>query len=101
MKIVNLRDAKATLSSVIDEAQQERVLITRHGKPTALIIGVEGEDLEDLLTRTDPSFWRMIEDRRAAKRPRVSLAEMESRSTKRTKRSVKKRAQKKKRTKKG
>ena len=100
MKIVNLRDAKATLSSVVDEAQEERVLITRHGKPTALIIGVEGEDLEGLLTRSDPNFWRLIEERRASKRKRVSLEEMESRSAKRTKRSVKKRAGKKRRKKK-
>lgn len=100
MKIVNLRDAKATLSSVVDEAQGERVLITRHGKPTALIIGVEGEDLEDLLTRADPSFWKMIEDRRASKRPRASLEDVESRTTKRTKRSVKKRPSKKRRKKK-
>jgi antitoxin (DNA-binding transcriptional repressor) of toxin-antitoxin stability system len=35
------------------------VLITKHGKPAALIIGVEGEDLEDLLTMANPRFWEM------------------------------------------
>jgi hypothetical protein len=29
-----------------------------------LLIGVQGEALEDLLTVTDPGFWRMIEKRR-------------------------------------
>jgi prevent-host-death family protein len=79
VKILNLRNAKASLSSVIEEAQHERVLVTRHGKPTALIIGVEGEDLEDLLTRSSPEFWKMIEERRKSTRPRISLGDVEER----------------------
>jgi prevent-host-death family protein len=64
MKVVAVREAKASLSEYIDKAQDDRVLITRHGKPAALVIGVEGEDLEDLLTMGNPRFWEMIEDRR-------------------------------------
>jgi hypothetical protein len=29
-----------------------------------LIIGVEGEEFEDLMTRSDPRLWEMIESRR-------------------------------------
>jgi antitoxin (DNA-binding transcriptional repressor) of toxin-antitoxin stability system len=57
---------------------QLRVLVTRHGKPAALIIGVEGEDFEDLMTRSDPKFWQMIEARRKASKT-ISAGEMRKR----------------------
>jgi prevent-host-death family protein len=64
MKVIALGKAKNELSTYVDVAQQDRVLITRHGKPAALMIGVEGEEFEDLMTRSDPAFWQMIEARR-------------------------------------
>ncbi|MBI2897641.1 MAG: type II toxin-antitoxin system Phd/YefM family antitoxin [Deltaproteobacteria bacterium] len=73
MKIVALKHAKASLSSYVAAAQRERVLLTRGGKPSAILIGVEGEDLEDLLTANDPKFWKMIEERRRG--PHISLEE--------------------------
>ncbi|CAN7521960.1 type II toxin-antitoxin system Phd/YefM family antitoxin [Phyllobacterium sp. LjRoot231] len=42
MKTVNLRDAKATFSSLVDEVVKgETVTITRHGKPAAVLVSVE------------------------------------------------------------
>ena len=41
MKVVSLREAKALLSSFVDKAQTDRVLITRHGRPAALVIGAD------------------------------------------------------------
>jgi prevent-host-death family protein len=64
MKVVAVREVKASLSEYIEKSQRDRVLITKHGRPAALVIGVEGEDLEDLLTMGNPRFWEMIEDRR-------------------------------------
>jgi len=61
MKVLAMREAKAELSATLDEAQKERVLITRKGKPCAVVIGVEGRDFEDLLLMSNPKFWRMIE----------------------------------------
>ena len=78
MKIVAVREAKASLSEYIAKAQRDRVLITKHGKPAALVIGVEGEDLEDLLTMSNPRFWEMIEDRRV-KNVSATLAEVRAR----------------------
>jgi prevent-host-death family protein len=78
MKVVAVREAKASLSEYIDKAQRDRVLITRHGKPAALVIGVEGEDLEDLLTMGNPRFWEMIEDHRRNNRS-ATLAEVRAR----------------------
>ncbi|MGH8672800.1 MAG: type II toxin-antitoxin system Phd/YefM family antitoxin [Burkholderiales bacterium] len=78
MKVVPIREAKASLSSYVDKAQTERVLITRHGRPAALVIGVQGEELEDLLTMGNPRFWEMIEARRRSART-VPLAEVRRR----------------------
>lgn len=73
MKLVAMHEAKAKLSEYVAESQKDRVLITSHGKPVAIVIGVEGEDLEDLLTRSDPKFWEMIERVRA--QPTIPLAD--------------------------
>lgn len=78
MKVVALREAKATLSRCVEAAQRDRILITRHGKPAALVIGVEGENLEDLLTVANPRFWELIESRRTSRKT-VSLAEVRRR----------------------
>jgi prevent-host-death family protein len=61
MKVLAMRDAKTGLSATLDEAQHERVLITRNGKPSAIVIGVEGRDFEDVLLMSNPKFWAMIE----------------------------------------
>jgi prevent-host-death family protein len=61
MKVLAMRDAKTGLSATLDEAQHDRVLITRNGKPSALVIGVEGRDFEDVLLMSNPRFWEMIE----------------------------------------
>ena len=61
MKVLAIREAKAALSATLDEAQRERVLITRNGKPSAVVIGVEGHDFEDVLLMSNPKFWSMIE----------------------------------------
>jgi prevent-host-death family protein len=78
MKVVALGKAKNELSAYVEEAQRDRVLVTRHGKPAALIIGVEGEDFEDLMTRSDPEFWQMIEARRKTSKT-ISAGEMRKR----------------------
>jgi prevent-host-death family protein len=77
MKVVALREAKQRLSSFVVRAQRERVLITKQGRPAALMIGVEGHDLEDLLLMQNPRFWKMIEARRAE--PTLSLDDVRRR----------------------
>lgn len=67
MKMVPLREVKQQLSEYVGQSQREKILITKYGRPAALIWGVEGNDIEDVLTMTDPSFWRMIRKRRLQK----------------------------------
>lgn len=68
MKVAPLAEVKTQLSAYLERAQHERLLITRHGRPVALVIGVAGESLEDLLTSADPELWRMIAARRGGGR---------------------------------
>lgn len=57
MKRVQLRDAKANLSAMVDRAiAGEPAVITRHGKPEAVILGFkEWERLSQV-----PSFGRLL-----------------------------------------
>jgi antitoxin Phd len=57
MKEIQLRDAKASLSAVIDEAMQGKpAVITRHGKRQAVIVSYdEWERLSHV-----PSFGRLL-----------------------------------------
>jgi prevent-host-death family protein len=77
VKVVPIREAKQQLSGCVAKAQRERVLITKRGRPAALMIGVEGHDLEDVLLMQNPRFWEMIEARRA--QPTLSLQEVRKR----------------------
>ena len=61
MKLIDLKQAKARLSEFVDAAQRDRILITRRGKPAALVIGVEGHDIEQVLLGSDVEFWKMIQ----------------------------------------
>jgi len=57
MREVRLKDAKAKLSSIVrDAARGEHSIITRHGKPQAVIVGIkEWERLARV-----PSFGRLL-----------------------------------------
>ena len=57
MRAVQLRDAKARLSALVEEAAQgETTVVTRHGKPRAVILGVD----EWNRLRRVPSFGRLL-----------------------------------------
>jgi hypothetical protein len=73
MKVLGLQDT--TLATCIQEAQHERVVITRDGMPVALVVGVEGLDLEQIYYGQSDEFWQLIKERRAQKT--VSREEME------------------------
>ena len=64
MKTISDQEAQGDLQQVLDSAQEERVLITRDGKPTAVVLGLESYAAEDLELAGSQEFWRMIEQRR-------------------------------------
>ncbi len=75
MKFVSVRDAKAHLSEYMEKSQHEGVVVTSHGKPQCVVIGVEGYDMEEVVMMANPNFWKMIEARR--KQPRTTLEKFE------------------------
>ena len=77
MKTVSVRDLQKRVKACIDEAQDDRVVITRRGKPAALLLGVEGKDWETVILETDPTFWKLIQQRR--KEPTISFKELKAR----------------------
>jgi prevent-host-death family protein len=74
LKTVSVRDLQKKVKECVEESQIDRVVITRHGKPTAVLVGVEGDDWEDVVLQTDPTFWKLIRSRRQEET--ISLEEL-------------------------
>ena len=81
MKTIPIRDLQKKLRECVEAAQSDRVVITRRGKPAAVLIGVEGTDWETIVLETNAAFWKMIKKRR--RQPTVSLTEMRKKFKKR------------------
>jgi len=62
MKIVPLADAKAKLSAYVDEcAAKGPILITRNGKPAAVLIApTDEDDLDRLMLARSPRFQALL-----------------------------------------
>jgi prevent-host-death family protein len=67
MKTIAVRDLQKRIRESVEVAQNEGVVVTRHGRPAAVLIGVQGQDWEDLVFQTSSNFWKMIERRRMQK----------------------------------
>jgi antitoxin (DNA-binding transcriptional repressor) of toxin-antitoxin stability system len=65
------------LSSCVDDAQLERVVVTRDGKPVALVVGVSGLDAEQLEIGTSAAFWDLIGERR--RQPTLTREQLQQR----------------------
>jgi hypothetical protein len=77
MKETTLEQLPQAAQSLINDAEHQRILVTRGGKPFAIIVGIEDEDEEDLHLEESAEFWKMIADRRG--RPTISIEEYEQR----------------------
>jgi prevent-host-death family protein len=61
MKEVALSDVKDDLSRYLRLAEKEDIVITRHGKPAAVLIGFQSEDdWFDYRLENDPRFLRRV-----------------------------------------
>ncbi len=84
MKLKPMREARQAFAETVEECQDERVILTRHGKPVAMLVGVQGRDLDDVLLAANPEVWRAVQ--RAIVNPRrISLAEARKRLEKKHK----------------
>lgn len=68
MPTVKVRDLSQRTSEVLREVQDSgSVLVTRHGRPYAVIVAVEDDAWEDYVIARDPELRAMIEEARAAR----------------------------------
>jgi prevent-host-death family protein len=77
MKSLSVAEILSNLDTVLDSAQKERIVITRGGKPSVVLVGIESYDEEDLRLASSPEFWRLIEERRTGSS--VPLSELKAR----------------------
>jgi len=75
MKTIAVRDAN--LRECLKYAQNEGVILTSRGKPAAVLLGVEGLDVEQIELGHSDAFWTLIRERRGQRT--MSRAELEQR----------------------
>ena len=73
MKEVKLEQLGGNVEQLVPPSSTERVVLTRAGKPVAIVTGVGNLDDEDLSYIQSPDFWKLIAERR--KQPRIPLNE--------------------------
>jgi len=63
MKIATIKEVKDNLSRFLKKAEQEDIVITKNGRPTAVLHHLGEDELEDYLLEHDPKVRRKIEKR--------------------------------------
>jgi prevent-host-death family protein len=67
MKQIPLSEVKNDLSKYLRMAEDEDIIITRHGKPAGILIGFQSEDeWFEYRLENDPRFLKRIEQARAS-----------------------------------
>ena len=62
MKIAPLAEVKAQFSRYIEESEHGPIIVTKNGRPVAVIVGApDEEDLERLVLAHTPRFRRLLE----------------------------------------
>ncbi len=62
MKIAPVADVKARFSAYLRESEEGPVIVTRNGKPVAVLISMEDEEeLERIILAYSPKFQSLLE----------------------------------------
>ena len=65
MKIAPLAEVKNRFSAYVDDSQESPIVVTRNGRPVAMLIGiVDEDDLDSLLLVHNPRFLQILEEAR-------------------------------------
>jgi prevent-host-death family protein len=75
LKVIGVQ--QANLEECIRQAQRERVVVTRNGKPVAVVVGVQGLDLEQIELGYSDELWSLIRQRRGQRT--ISREQLEKR----------------------
>ncbi len=63
MNIAPLADVKARFSAYIKKIQKEPVIVTKNGRPVAIMVGISDEDdLERIMLAVSPKFQAMLDE---------------------------------------
>jgi prevent-host-death family protein len=74
MKQIPLSEVKNDLSKYLRLAEEEDIIITRHGKPAGILIGFQSEDeWFEYRLQNDPRFLKRIEQARASLRAKRGI----------------------------
>lgn len=70
MRTAPIAAFKARICEYLEKLPAGPVVITRHGRPAALVVTVpeDPEELESLLLSFSPRFWAIIDESRKGKR---------------------------------
>ena len=63
MKIASVKEVKDKLSEFLKTAEKEDVIITKNGRPNAVLHHLGDDELEDYLLEHDPRFRKKIQRR--------------------------------------
>ena len=63
MKIASVKEVKDKLSQFLKTAEKEDVVITKNGRPSAVIHHLGEDEIEDYLLEHDPKFRAKIDKR--------------------------------------
>lgn len=63
MKFATIREMKTQFSAYIKAVRKGEIVVTKNGKPVALLSPLSEEDFEDCLLEHNPLFMRAIENR--------------------------------------
>ena len=62
MNIAPLADVKARFSAYIKQLQTAPVIVTKHGRPVAVMMGISDEDdLERIMLAVSPKFQALLD----------------------------------------
>ena len=61
MKIVPLNEVKNRFSMYLELSKREDIVVTKNGRPAAILRAVNDEDIEDYRFESDPRFIARIE----------------------------------------
>ncbi|MBI4311148.1 MAG: type II toxin-antitoxin system Phd/YefM family antitoxin [Chloroflexi bacterium] len=64
MKTVSLTEMKAHLSAYVKEAEESPVMLTRNGKPVAMLVSIEDQDNWDDALVESPQFQAILDKAR-------------------------------------
>ena len=78
MKTISVRELQKCIKECVDHSQKACVVVTRHGRPSAMIIGVEGKDWEHLVTHTAPELAKHIAAKPRRAKPRQAMPAQEA-----------------------